>query len=47
MANRCIQDVALEEGIRTPYTVNVLDLEQRFNVALKEGNYTLDFAAAR
>ena len=42
-----IQDVALEEGIRLPYTINLLDLEKRFNVALKEENYTADFAAAR
>ena len=41
-----IQDVALEEGIRLPYTVNFLDLEKRFNVALKEENYTVDLAAA-
>ena len=40
-----IQDVALEEGIRLPYTVNCFDLEKRFNVALKEENYTVEFAA--
>ena len=41
-----IQDVALEEGIRLPYTVNFLDLEKRFDVALKEENYKVELAAA-
>ena len=41
-----IQDVALEEGISLPCTVNVLDFEKRFNVALKEESYTADLAAA-
>ena len=40
-----IQDFITGGNIRLPYTVNFLDLEQRLNVALREGNYTVDLEA--
>ena len=43
---RIIQDVSTKEGVRLVYTVNFLDLDKRFNAALREENYTVDFATA-
>ena len=40
-----IQDVTTCGNIRLPYTVDFLDLEQRFNVVSREGNYTVDLEA--
>ena len=40
-----IQGVDAGSNVRLPYTVNFLDLEQRFNVALWERNYKVDLKA--